>query len=351
MPVNKNLFQIEGASPLMLPDIRGHFGHSEMAPKILTLLFAALVPSAAAAQQAAYPSKPIRIYIGSGAGGALDTITRVVTGKLSELSPGYTFVIDNQPGGGGLLAIGKAQAAPADGYTIYSGSSNIILNQIFGRIERDIRETLTPVGNLSLQANMLFVSATVPVNTVKELLAYARANPGKLNYYSTGVGSNYHIGTVRLESITGAKFTHITYKGGAQAAIDLAAGQIQMMFGSTSGLAVVRQGKAKMIATATRQRLVEYPDVPTMIESGIPDFDLSSTYALYAPIRTPPAALSALNREIAQSAAAPEVVKKLAAGGGIAPPNPSPAELRKVFLAEYQRWDAVVKKANIKLEE
>ena len=106
-----------------------------------------------------------------------------------------------------------------------------------------------------------------------------------------------------------------------------------------------------MIATATQQRLSEYPDVPTMIESGVPDFDLASTYALYAPIQTPSANMTALNREIAQAAAAPDVVKKLAAGGGIAPPNPSPAELRKAFLAEYQRWDAVVKKANIKMEE
>ena len=316
---------------------------------LLPPLIAAL-PFNAVAQQN-FPAKPIRIYIGSGAGGALDTITRVVTGKLSERNPAYVFVIDNQPGGGGLLAVSKSQAAAADGYTLYSGSSNIILNQIFGKIDRDIRETLAPVGNLSSQANMLFVSTTIPVNNVKELLAYAKANPGKLNYYSTGVGSNYHLGTVRLESLTGTKFTHITYKGGAQAAIDLASGTIQMMFGSTSGLQVVRQGKAKMIATATQQRLAEYPDVPTMIESGVPDFDLASTYALYAPAQTPAAVMTALNREIAQAAAAPEVVKKLAAGGGIAPPNPAPAELRKAFLAEYERWDAVVKKANIKLEE
>lgn len=319
--------------------------------KALALLaLSAALPCEALAQQH-FPAKPMRIYIGSGAGGALDTITRIVTGKLTERSPSYVFVIDNQPGGGGLLAVAKAQGAAADGYTLYSGSSNIILNQIFGRIEHDIRETLAPVGNLSQQANMLFVSTTVPVSSVKELLAYARANPGKLNYYSTGVGSNYHLGTVRLEALTGTKFTHITYKGGAQAAIDLASGQIQMMFGSTSGLQVVRQGKAKMIATATRQRLAAYPDVPTMIESGVPDFDLSSTYALYAPIHTPAPVMTALNREIAQAAAAPDVVKKLAAGGGIAPPNPSPAELRKAFLAEYERWDAVVKKANIRIEE
>lgn len=303
----------------------------------------------ASAQQ--FPAKPIRIYIGSGAGGALDTITRIVTGQLTAHAPIYNFVIDNQPGGGGLIAVSKAQAATADGYTLYAGSSNIILNQIFGKIDRDIRETLAPVGNLSSQANMLFVSNVLPVTNVKELLAYAKANPGKINYYSTGLGSNYHLGTVRLESLTGTKFTHITYKGGAQASIDLASGILQMMFGSTSGLQVVRQGKAKMIATATQKRLSEYPDVPTMIESGIPDFDLSSTYALYAPIQTPAPVMTALNKEIATAAAHPEVVKKLAAGGGIAPPNPSPADLRKNFLAEYERWDAVVKKANIKLEE
>jgi len=319
-------------------------------PSLLAALSLTAVPvNDAAAQQ--YPSKPIRIFIGSAAGGALDTITRIVTGQLTATTPAYSFVVDNQPGGGGLIAVSKSQAAAADGYTLYSGSSNIILNQIFGRIERDIRETLAPVGNLSSQANMLFVSTTLPINNVKDLLAYAKANPGKINYYSTGVGSNYHLGTVRLEALTGTKFTHITYKGGAQAAIDLASGQIQMMFGSTSGLNVVRQGKAKMIATATLNRLSEYPDVPTMIESGIPDFNLASTYALYAPIKTSAAVMTALNKEIAAAAANPEVVRKLAAGGGIAPPNPSPADLRKNFLAEYERWDAVVKKANIKLEE
>jgi tripartite-type tricarboxylate transporter receptor subunit TctC len=315
----------------------------------LALLIAAAVPLQLRAKS--YPSKPIRIYIGSAPGGALDTVTRLVTSKVNERNPAYVFVIDNRPGGSGLLVIPKAQEATADGYTLYSGSSNIILNQIFGKINRDIRETLAQTGILSLQANGLFVSNTVPVNNVKELLAYARTHPGKLNYYSPGVGSNYHLGVVRLESLTATKFTRIIYKGGSQAAIDLASGQIQMMFGSTSGLQVVRQGKAKMIAVATVNRLPDFPDVPTMIEAGVPDFDLASTYALYAPSHTPAAVMDALNREIAQAASAPDVVKKLAAGLGVAPPYSSVADKRKAFLAEYERWHEVVKKANIKLEE
>ncbi len=316
---------------------------------VLALALAVAAPLPIRAQS--YPSKPIRIYIGSAPGGALDTVTRLVTSKVTERNPAYVFVIDNRPGGSGLLVIPKAQDATPDAYTLYSGSSNIVLNQIFGKITRDIRETLAQTGILSLQGNGLFVSNTVPVTSVKELLAYARAHPGKLNYYSPGVGSNYHLGVVRLESLTGTKFTHIIYKGGSQAAIDLAAGQIQMMFGSTSGLQVVRQGKARMIAVATVNRLPDFPDIPTMMESGVPGFDLSSTYALYAPIHTPAAVLNTLNREIAQAAASPDVVKKLAAGLGVAPPFSSIAEKRKAFLAEYARWSEVVKKANIKLEE
>lgn len=315
---------------------------------IVMLSMSMLLPGSVRA--AAYPEKPIRILVGSGTGGALDSMTRLVTRKASERT-GYAFIIENQPGAGGRIAVNNAAAAAPDGYTLYSGSSNLTLNQVFGRFQRDVRQTLTPVGVYAVQPNMLFVTASLPVNSVKELIAYAKAYPGKLNYYSTGVGSNYHLGMVRFESIAGIQTTHITYKGGAQAAIDLASGRLQMMFGSSSGLAAVRSGKAKLIAVATLQRLPDFPDVPTMAEGGVPDFDLSSNYGAYAPRQTPAAILMLLNRELAAAAATPDVMKKFSATGALRPPVQSLAELRKAWLADFDRWDEVVKKANINIKE
>jgi tripartite-type tricarboxylate transporter receptor subunit TctC len=308
-------------------------------------------PAAALAQTAAaYPSKPIRIYVGSGAGGALDSMTRLVTSKAAERT-GYSFVIDNQPGAGGRIAVNKTAMATPDGYTIYSGSNNLTLNQVFKRFERDVRETLTPIVVYAVQPNMLFVTAGLPVNSVKELVAYAKANPGKLNYYSTGVGSNYHLGMVRFEAIAGIQTTHVTYKGGAQAGIDLASGRLQMMFGSSSGLAAVRAGKARLIAVATPERVPDFPDVPTMAEGGVPDFDLSSNYGAYAPIKMPAEYINLLNRELAAAGAAPDIRKKLSATGAMIPPVRTPAEIRKHWLADFDRWEDVAKKANIKAED
>jgi len=253
-------------------------------------------------------------------------------------------------GAGGSIAATKIATSPPDGYALYVGTYNLILNQIFGKFSQDVRETLAPIANITAQGTMLFVSTTVPVNDLKQLIDHAKRNPGKLNYYSSGVGSSFHLGMIAFEAHTGTKMTHITYKGAAQAAHDLASGAIHLMFGSFSGLSVVRTGKARILAVAGRQRLSEFPEIPTMIEMGIPNFDLTQLVTLYAPAGTPLGILEAVNREFAKAASAPDVLSKFTSSGAFAPPNPTPMELRKALTFEYDRWNEVVKKANIKLE-
>ena len=297
--------------------------------------------------QSNYPSKPVRIYVGAAPGGGIDAITRLVTRTISENNRGYNFIVDNQAGASGAIAVNKAAASPPDGYALVGGSESMTLGQVFHRFDTDVRKTLAPVGIMALQPTLLFVNINVPVNTAAELVAYAKKNPGKLNYFSTGVGTNYHLGMLRLQEMAGISMVHIPYKGGSQAAIDLASGNLQVMFGSTSPLPLVRTGKAKLLATASLSRHPQFPDVPTLVESGFPGFDMASSFRLFIPSPTPDAIKNSLNQAIYQAATAPEVVKAGAPSGYIAPPPMSPAEMMKSWLAEHDRLAEIARKAGV----
>ena len=296
-----------------------------------------------------YPSKPIRIICSSAPGAGLDIVTRGVAVKLSERL-GTTLVVDNQGGGTGAIGINMAAAAVPDGYTILSTGGTTIINAVFNRFERDMRQTLTPVVRMSSSYYSLLIPVTMPAQNFREFIAYARARPGKLNYGSNGVGSVIHLGMKLLEAGAGLDMVHVPYKGGAQANIDFAAGRLDVALTAISGMQVVKLGKARVIATTLPQRSPEHPEVPTIAESGIPGFEVANTYMLYAPVQTPPPIIAALNREAIEVLRAPDMKQKLAADGAVSAPPFAPDELKKLFLADYDRWEGIIKKSNLVLD-
>jgi tripartite-type tricarboxylate transporter receptor subunit TctC len=323
---------------------------------ILAALALSTVATAALAQTKkpllpnGYPNKPIRVLVSNAPSGGLDIITRAISIKLSERI-GQSVIVDNNGGASGSIAVNTIAASAPDGYNILSTGGTTLINAAFGRFEKDIRQTLVPVGQMSSSYYYFVVPVSVPTNTFKDFVAYAKARPGKLNYGSNGVGSVIHLGMKLVEAGTGIDMIHIPYKGSGQTNIDLAAGRLEAGIVSISGLQLAKAGKIRMLATTMPQRNPDLPDLPTLAESGLPGFDLANTYMLYAPAQTPANIVAALNREIAQVVTAPDLKEKFATDGAIAPPPYTPEQLKKKFIDDYARWDGVIKKTGIKPED
>jgi len=297
-----------------------------------------------------FPNKPIKITVSTSPGGGLDIVTRAMVARMAE-STGAAIVVDNNGGASGSIAVNMVASSAPDGYTLLSTGGTMLINAAFKRYERDILQTLAPVVQMSSSYYFLITTLGLPVTNIKEFLAYAKANPGKLNYGSNGVGSVIHLGLEMLEAGAGLDMVHVPYKGNPPVYLDLAAGRLQVALASISGMQTVKAGKARALATTMPQRHPEFPDLPSIAESGIPGYEVANSYVIYAPIRTPATILNVLNREAVQALAAPDMKAKLAADGALsAPPNP-PAELRKLFAADLQRWDTVIKKAGVKPPE
>lgn len=297
-----------------------------------------------------YPAKTVRVFVGTSPGGGVDAITRGVAQKLTE-QWGQSFVVENRTGGGGVLAVTLlAQAAP-DGYTLYGGGSQVITATPLKKVPFDTRVVLQPVAQLTASWYLMLVHPSLPVKTVKEFIALAKRRPGTLNYGSAGTGSASHLGGELFRSRAGIDIMHIPYKGTGQSLIDLIAGQTQMVFASSiSGSPHMRSGKARAIAVTSLKRMPAFPDVPTVSESGIPDFELDNIYGLYAPAGLPPAILSALNREIVQIIHAPEMRGRITADGAEpATPN-TPAEFKGRFAAQIGMWEKFIQTSGIKVE-
>ncbi len=318
------------------------------------LLFASLAGSAAGAlaQQApaGYPNKPVRVVLTSAPGGGLNVVTRLVLDKMSQRS-NITFVADSQAGAAGVIAMRIVNDAPPDGYTLLSSSNTFIINGAMKAVPFDIRTAYVPVVRMTTQPYMTYVNVSVPANNFRELIAYAKANPNKLNLGSTGTGTVPHLGLEMINAAAGVQITHVPYKGIATANLDLVGDRIQILFGSVSGNQLVKTGKVKLIAVMSLKRMPMFPDVPTVAESGFPDFELTNTYTVVAPGKTPPAIVAYLNKELAQTVNLPEMKEKFAADFSDASPPYGPEELKKMYIAEFDKWEKVVKAANIKPEQ
>lgn len=297
-----------------------------------------------------YPAKPVRVINSAGAGGGLDIVTRALASKISE-RVGVTLLVDNIAGAAGALAVNAAAAAAPDGYTLLSTGSTTLINGVFRRFERDVRQSLAPVVSMSSSYYFVIVPAQSPAKSMAEFVALARAQPGKLNYGSPGIGSVIHLGLKMIETGLNLDMVHIPYKAVAPINLDIAAGRLDVALVSLSGMQQVRAGKARALATSMPQRAAEYPDLPTLAEAGIPGYEVANSYLIYAPAQTPAAIMNALNQEAIEVLRAPDIRQKLAADGAIGSPPWNPPELKKRFLADYARWEDVIRKGNIQYQE
>ena len=259
--------------------------------------------------------------------------------------------MDNVSGANGVIAVNAAIASAPDGHTLLSVGGSLPINTVFRKFATDVRAGLAPVAQMSSQPYMMFLPASLPLGSFKEVMAYAQANPGKLSYGSSGVGSVVHMGMELIGFMSGVRMVHVPYKGNGPANVDLAAGRLDILLGSISGIQLVRTGKAKLVAVTSPQRLPDYPDIPTVAESGLGGYELSNTYTLYVPARTPGGIVAVLNQELIQSLGDQELRRKMVADASTPAPPRSPDELRKILVADVERWESLVKRAGITLED
>jgi len=309
----------------------------------------ALAP-ATGALSAEYPNKPVRFIVGFTAGGGTDITARVVGDALSRRL-NQSVIVDNRPSAGGVLARAIAANANPDGYTLLmlSGSQVIGATLVYND-PVDMRKTYAGISRLTSQPYLLCNNPTFPAKNVREIVAYAKANPGKMNYGSTGVGSIAHLASELFMYMAKIKMVHVPYKGSTPGLLDLLRGQIQFLFASaTSSMPHVHANRLRLIAQSSGERSPQLPDVPTVAEGGLKGFDVTGWYAIAAPAGTPKAIIQKLNREIGEVLKDPLVQQKMAADGADLR-HSTPEQLRALVDEEALRWTTLVKSAGITLK-
>ena len=297
-----------------------------------------------------YPNKPIRFIVPYPPGGGTDVVARILTEPLTN-ALGQPIIIDNRGGAAGNVGTDIAAKAPAEGYNIlFTLSSHTINPKLYPKLPFDVEKDFVPISLAAMIPQILVVHPSVPANNVQELIAYAKAQPGKLNYASVGTGSPGHIAGELFKLKTGVDIVHVPYKGGGPAVTDTIGGQVQMLFVSMpAAWQHVKSGRLKAIAVTSDKRSVAAPDVPTFLESGVPDYVVNSWYGALAPAKTPPAALAKLQAAFAQVLQNPQIKEKLLLQGAEAAPS-TPAEFDRIIRDELAKWDYVIRAANIKPE-
>src|SRR6187551_4065452 len=301
--------------------------------------------------QAAYPSQPIRIVVPFPTGGATDIMARAAAQRLTEAWKAQV-VVDNRPGAGGNIGSELVAKAPNDGYTLEMGTvgTHAINASLYAKMPYDHVKDFVPVVLVAAVPNVLVVTPSLPVNSVQELIAYIKANPGKVNFASSGNGTSIHLSGELFKVLTGVQITHVPYKGSAPALTDLLGGQVQMMFDNLPpSLPQIKAGKLRALAVTSSTRAPALPDVPTVAEAGLPGFEASSWFGVLAPAGTPPAIVAKLNAEIAKWLTTPEAKEKLAnVGANIA--SGTPEDFARHIQAETAKWAKVVKESGAKVD-
>lgn len=303
-----------------------------------------------ASAQAPYPSKPVRMIVPSSAGGGTDIIARIVAPRLSERL-GQQVIIDNRPGAGTMIGTELAAKAPGDGYTILMGLSTLATNPvIYKKVSYNALTDFAPITLVFSAPNILVVHPSLPVKTVKELIWFAQARPGQLNYASAGLGTNPHLCMELFLSLAGLKMVHIPYKGSAPAIIDLLSGQVVTMTATMlTGMPHIRSGRLRALGTTGAKRSAAAPDVPTVAEAGVPGYEAVQWYGALAPANTPKEIVTRLHRDLAAILQTAEVKERFAADGGDAAGN-TPEEFTRYIRSEIEKWARVAKAAGIKPE-
>jgi tripartite-type tricarboxylate transporter receptor subunit TctC len=321
-----------------------------MIPFLRNALLAALcaLPFAASAQ---YPDKPIRYVVPYPPGGPLDTVARLLGQKVSERL-GQPVIVDNKPGAGGNIGADFVAKSAQDGYTILMGAvaTHAINPALYAKMPYDPVKDFTPITLIGVTPNVLVVNPTVPAKDVKEFIAYAKANPGKLNFGSGSTGSAGHLAGELFSGMAGVQMTHIPYKGAAPAMQDLIGGQIHLMFDNmASSLPQVKAGKIRALAVTTPKRASAAPELPTIAESGLPGFDISTWFGLFAPANVPKDVVAKLHAEFVRALALPDVREKLASLG-IEPVGNRPEEFAAYIKSEAVKYGDVIKKSGARAD-
>ncbi len=308
----------------------------------LLLGFAALSVASHIAGAQAYPSRPVRILVATSAAGGTDLVARFIAQWLSERL-GQSFFVENRPGGGNNIGTEMAAHSPADGYTLFMANTvNAINNSLYQNLNYTFIADFAPIANIMGTPLLVLVHPSVEARSAAELIALAKASPGKLNLASGGVGSTGHMSAELFQMMAGIKFTHVPYRGEALALTDLIAGQAQVMISTTgSSLQYARAGTVRALATTTDDRVVELPDVPPLSKT-VPGYRADAWNGLCAPKGTPPEIVTLLNKEVNFAIANPKIKEHIANLGGVALPG-SPEGYGRTILADTEKWARVVK--------
>ena len=293
-----------------------------------------------------YPSRPIRMIVPFAPGGGSDLVSRVMAQKLSA-SLKQQVVVDNRSGGGGIIGTDTAAKATPDGYTILWGtSSGMVINPLLNpKLPYDVEKDLTPVSMVSVNPILLVVNNAVPAGSIRELIALAKAKPGALNYATPGYGSPVHLAMELFKSIAGIDIVHVPYKGAGPALTDVLAGQVHMKFNTASAVIQhIRAGRIKALAIGSAKRSAIAPDIPTMIEAGVPGFDTVTWYGLFLPSATPRPIVTLLNQHVVRVLNDPDVVQRMAEDGA-EPRGTTPLQVTQYMKEEAARWKRALKNA------
>ena len=303
------------------------------------------------ADTGAYPNKPIRLIVPYAAGGSTDIIGRLLAQKMGE-NMGVSVVVDNKPGANGTIGCDYVAKQPADGYTIMITSIGMATNKsLYAKLSYDPVKDFAPISLLAVVPNVLVVNAAKnPDKSVKEVIAHAKKEPGKLTYASAGNGTSIHLAGEVFASMAGVNILHIPYKGSGPAITDMLGGQVDLMFDSiTSARPHIQSGKLRALGVTTAKRSGALPDVPTIAEAGVPGYEVSPWFAVFAPAGTPPEVVAKLNKVLNDAMKEPDTLKKLESVGA-EPIGTTPQELATHLNKELDRWGKLIKERNIRMD-
>ena len=318
-------------------------------PRLRSLALVALVVPVVAFGQA-WPTKPVRLVSPFPAGGGTDAFARPLAAQLSQ-QLGQQFIIDNRGGAGGTIGADNVAKSPPDGYNFLVGAvHHTIAVSVYSKLPYDLEKDFVPVTMVAMVPNVIVLFPKVPIGSVKELIDYAKANPDKLNFASAGNGTSHQLAAELFKVKTGIRMNHVPYKGAGPAMQDLLAGQVDLMFdGMGSSAPQIRAGRLKALAVTTATRSPAFPELPTVQEAGVPGYEVTTWYALWAPAGTPQDVVNRLQQEVAKAMASPQL-KEIWAQQGASPGGNSPAEFGAFVKAEIAKWAEVVKASGARID-
>ena len=315
------------------------------------VLVTAVLAFAFPAQADTFPSRTVKLVVPFPPGGPLDATGRAIAQKLTE-AWGQSVIVENKPGAGGNIGADYVAKSAPDGYTVVMGalSTHAVNPSLYPKMPFDAQRDFAPITLVAITPNVLVVNPSLPVHSVKELIAYAKANPGKLSFGSGSIGSAGHLAGELFKVDAGVDMVHVPYKGAAPAMQGLLAGDTQLMFDNlASAMSQVNAGKLRALAVTTAERSKLVSDLPTMAEAGVPGFDISTWYGLLAPAGTPPDLIAKWNADVTKILSAPEMRERLATQGAEAAPD-SPADFAKFIASELVKYAKIVKASGAKVD-